>query len=75
MLHTSHSLTRLVNERMNDLRSRAAAEAVATALLAEKRRARRTAALAAIERAAKAKEERAAQVWQNQRMTTVTHGA
>ncbi len=75
MLHTSHSLTRLVNERMNDLRSRAAAEAVATALLAEKRRARRTAALAAIERAAKAKEERAAQVWQNQRMTTVTRGA
>lgn len=67
MLHTSHSLIRLLNDRVNDLRKRAANEAVVAAVAADKRRARREAALASIRQAVTAKEERAAFSWQSQR--------
>lgn len=66
MIHTTHSLMRLVDERMNELRSRAATQAVVNAMIAEKRRVRREAALAAIKEAIRAKEERAAHAWQSQ---------
>ena len=67
MLHTSHSLIRLLNDRVNELRSRAADEAVVAAVSADKRRSRREAALASIKQAVTAKEERAAFSWQSQR--------
>ncbi len=67
MLQSSHSLTRLLNDRVNDLRSRAANEAVVAAVTAEKRRVRREAALASVRQAVTAKEERAAFTWQSQR--------
>ncbi|HZW99086.1 MAG TPA: hypothetical protein VFF10_03425 [Trueperaceae bacterium] len=67
MLHTSHSLIRLLNDRVNELRSRAADEAVVAAVTANKRRSRREAALASIKQAVTAKEERAAFSWQSQR--------
>ena len=66
MIHTTHSLMRLVDERMNELRNRAATQAVVNAMIAEKRRVRREAALAAIKDAIRAKEERAAYAWQSQ---------
>lgn len=66
-MHTSHSLIRLLNDRVNDLRKRAANEAVVAAVAADKRRARREAALASIRQAVTAKEERAAFSWQSQR--------
>ena len=67
MLHTGHSLTRLLNERVNDLRKRAAEESVVAAVNAEKRRARQEAALASIKRAMTAKQEQAVFSWQSQR--------
>lgn len=66
MLH-ANTLMLLIAERQNELRTRAANEAVLSAMNAEKRRARRAAALAAIERAAMAKEEKDRYGWQSQR--------
>lgn len=67
MLHTSHSLSRLLNERVNELRNRAADEAVVAAFAAERRSAKREAALAATKNAASAKQERALFSWQSRR--------
>lgn len=67
MMHTSHTLPRLLNERVNDLRNRAADEAVVAAVAADRRRAKREAALAATQKAASAKQERALFSWQSRR--------
>ena len=67
MFIDSHSLPYLIEERAQELRSRAANEAVLAVIAAERRRARLEAALAAMKQAIRVKEERAAHSWQSQR--------
>jgi hypothetical protein len=67
MFQNSHFLLRAANYRVEDLRRWAAEDVVADAVSAERRRARREAALARLRAAAAAKQERAVFSWQSQR--------
>ncbi len=67
MFQNSHFLLRAANHRVEDLRRRAAEDVVADAVNAERRRARREAALAGLRAASAAKQERAVFSWQSQR--------
>lgn len=64
---STHSLLRLHYERQTEIQSRAATRALLAAMNAEKRRARREAALVAKKKALQAKEERATFGWLSQR--------
>lgn len=67
-----YSLKLLHDDRMEELRSRAATESVVTAMRAQKRWARREAALSASKSAVEAKKDKATVGWQNQRQHFVT---
>lgn len=67
MFHTSNPLLRLHDERMRDLRNRAAIEAIVAALTKEKRLARREATLAATREASEARKRKADNGWHSQR--------
>ncbi|HZW28345.1 MAG TPA: hypothetical protein VFF08_07800 [Trueperaceae bacterium] len=67
MFQNSHFLLRAANYRVEDLRRRAAEDAVAEAIRNERSRARREAALASLKAAAAAKREQAVLGWQSQR--------
>jgi len=66
MFQNSHFILRAVHYRIDDLRRAAAADTLAEATIAERRRARREAALARLRAAAAAKQESAVLSWQNQ---------
>lgn len=67
MLLSTSALLRLHHERTDEMQTQAATRALLSAMSAEKRRARREAALVAKKKALQAKEERAAFGWLSQR--------
>lgn len=67
MILSTHARLRLHHERIDEIQTQAATRALLSAMSAEKRRARREAALVAKKTALQVKEERAAFGWLSQR--------
>lgn len=74
MFQNSHFVLRAAKYRAQDLRRRAADDAVADAITTERKRAAREAALARLRAAAAAREERAVFTWQSQRERPLVRG-